>query len=637
MIPLIPLLGAAAHASGLLLSDEAVVPLQSVDVTAYVAGRITAGASVYSFDDASGEGATFVAALPTGAAVIRLSLQRDGGELVVADSAAEATPDAASDGGDDPRDRLAGDERSTFTAQIPAGEPGELQITVDWQVITAATRGALSLTIPLDDASENPTAADASVAITVAPAAPLEDAALTPEGALEWSEDALTAGWSGTLDDADAVALSWTEQAGQMGVLAFHHRPAVDPWTGIEGDDGYTLLVIQPGADDAPLDKLFTFVIDTSDSMAGAPLAAANAAAETWLPDLAEDDRFNLIPYASQAHPYKGRAPQATDDEIERALEHLADQEASGLSDPEEALRAALGLAEDTIQQRTFLGCSGTRQGTEHDGPPVADAPITTEAGRQARMAAYVVLLTDGGASTGVVDPDAISASLQESDRIRASLFAIGLGADADMELLSRLASEHRGEALAVTSADEVPAAVSNLRDRIRDPLLLTPAVELEDGHSAAPSELMDLSAGHELIAAFRWSEPGERILTLTGVQNQADLERTWTLTLPEERDGLPAVALAWASLRVADLDAAYASGDDSALAEITALVETWGVASEYVTLSFSADAAQGADATAMYAEPGAGCGCAAAGGRWSVWLLVLSALVSLRRLGRSV
>ncbi len=226
--------------------------------------------------------------------------------------------------------------------------------------------------------------------------------------------------------------------------------------------------------------------------------------------------------------------------------------------------------------------------------------------------AAYVVWLTDGGASSGETATDAITEAVADANGLGASLYAIGVGPEVDLELLLAVTGANRGTVRAAETVDDVGLVVAELQDRVRHPALVQPVVVVDGAWDLAPAELEDLSEGYELVLAFRYDAAGEAVLNLSGARGAEDLDEDFAVTLPETDGALPAVARAWAQLRVADLDARYAAGETGLYSEIEALVVDYGVASEVVTLSFGALASdEGAFADAYAAESAvAGCGC---------------------------
>ena len=626
-------LSPAVQASGLVFSPSDYGALTSMDSQVEVTGRVVSARSLYRFEDLEAGSWTFAAVIPEGAAIAGLRYRLEGQDWVEAGgtSSTEVTIPDGPEG--DVRELIEG---QVFATPLPSHLGGTLELELDWQQVLVAQGGAVTLTVPLDDGGLNPSDPAVSVALAVEGLRAIEEATLEPDAEVVVAGSTAATAWSGTVSDADALVLRWVEDPGAFGVELLAYRPQEDPFTGETGGAGYGLLVLLPGEvdDSVRVDQLFTFVLDVSDSMVGEPLETAVAAGSTWLRDLEPEDRLNVVPFASQAWPFRAQAPKASDSAIERAISFLERQEASGLSDPEEALTTALDLADDTLQQRSFLGCGGTQRGEADDAPPVHDAPIEDPDGG-IRAAAYVVLLTDGGATSGITDPDEIAGSVADENTFGASLYALGIGEEADHQLLDRLARDSRGEARAVESLDEVESEVAALQERLRDPLLVQPEVVVEGGWDQAPAVLEDLAGGHELLLAFRFEATGEAEVQLMGLRGPEDVIEVHAVDLPETEEDSAVIARAWAQLRVPDLDAAYLAGQWELYDDIEELVRTYGVASEVVVLAFDAGGTTGDAATAVYESgDGAGCGCSAAPVRLGVTgvLAMLVALVRRRR-----
>jgi len=625
---MILLLLPTALASGLLYSASDVAALDAIEITGEVTGRIAGVTETFDFPDPGLESRSFAVVLPEDAAVTGLRYREGEGDWVVAGAVEASAVEVEPGPWGDPREQLEG---QVFVVSLPELSGEALQIAVDWQRLLVAEAGALSLEIPLAVGDLDDSDPEVELSLSVDDDA-VADATLSPEGSVEADDTHIDASWSGTRSQADALTLSWSVPAPALDARVWTYRPAADPFTGVEGDAGYALVVVQPGEDlSDQVQQIFSFVLDSSASMAGEPLEAAVDAGDTWLADLREEDRFNLIPYQSQPLPFRSRAPRATPSAVERGQRWLARQEARGLSDPADALVEALSLSEDTILQRGLFSCGGTAKETD-TAPPLHGAEVHSLDGDPG-PAAYVVWLTDGGASTGTTDPDLISDQVGSANGFRASLYAVAVGPDADLDLLGRITAENRGEVRQAETVDDVATAVAELEDRTRNPLLVQPVVDVPGALDQAPAELQDVSKGYELLLAFRYEDAGDTTLRLTGIRGAEDLDEGFDLELPELDERLPAVARAWAQLRVNDLDARYASGDTSVYSEIEALVDDYGVASEVVTLAF--ESADYGEAALAYGEA-SGCGCSVSRrGRAALGPgLVLLALVVGRRRG---
>lgn len=611
----------AAAASGVLFDPLGYAPALRLDALVQIEGRIETATLTWRFEPTAGDRWGFAQIVPPDAAVVALRY-RQGDAWVEASAQPAAQPPASPEGAGAP---LPG----AFQAQLPPLEEAPLEVQLSWQRVLTTAADRLSSTIPLDDGGLSPTDPAVEVQLSVASGAELLQPGWTA-GPVAPTDGPLVVRWTGALSEHDALTLSWGEPPAPFGIRLFTYRPEHDPFTDVADPDGYGLVLLQPGAagSDVRVDQLFTFVVDTSASMDGPALEAAIEASARWLRALRPVDRFDVVSYASVARPFRARAPLARPEAIEDAVAFLRRQQPLGLSDPEEALTTALQLMDDTVQQRSFFSCAGTARG-EAPGPPQPGQPVITRAGADARIAPYVVLITDGGATTGIVEPEAIVASVASANTVGASVFTVGVGPQADQALLERLAAAQRGASAHARTAEQVDALLA----AVAEPVLVQPRLRSPDLTQPAPEVLRDVGAGHEVLMAFRYPTPGEASLQLTGIRGPADLDERYPITLPGHAPELPAIARAWAQLRVADLDARHQRGED-VYTQIVSLVEAYGVASEVVSLGFGDPETSTPGATPTSSDASA-CGCSSARIFAAGWPL-LAALLLVARLRRA-
>lgn len=615
-------------ASGVLYDAQSYGRLLSVDLDVQVDGRIATGTAEYVFDPVV-EGLHFATALPEGAAVVDLQARLDG-DWVQATAEPAITAQPGPDGSLD--DLLAGD---VFTVALPGGSLEPVEILISWQIVLRAEDGAVALQIPMSDGGLNPSDPQVRWTGDVVGHGVLSTVSATP-GTATLTDGVGRIFGALPLSALDTLVLGWTEPAALFGLEVRTYRPSFDPFTG-EGDpDGYALVTVLPGPPDpgARVDALYTFVLDSSASMQGRPMHTAVAANAAWLRKLKPTDRFNLIPYTSVAVPFRGRAPEATDGAVDRAIAFLERQSPAGLSDPTDGLVTGLALLDDTVQNRSFFSCGGTTGAAQ--GPPERGAEIGPARGEPVVVAPYVVWITDGGASTGDTDHDTISNAILDANSLGASVFAVGVGGGVDRALLERIAGEHRGEVRYADRVGDVAEVVAGLRDRIANPVLVHPSADVADTTLQAPAALPDVAVGTEMVFAFRYTEPGQTTLRLRGLRGQEEYSERFALVLPGFGNETPAVARVWAQLRARDLDRQVLAGNDAAYTELERLVRNYGVSSDAVTLGFTGALDEygyspSADMASMGAasKDGAGCGCATprglAGGFPMLMLLVLA------------
>lgn len=224
---------------------------------------------------------------------------------------------------------------------------------------------------------------------------------------------------------------------------------------GVQGNmvDGGDCTVIQIGmnsplrpdaADRPPLDLVLA--LDVSGSMRGGPIEALRAGLHRMLDHLGPDDTVTIVPYATEAYvalPATGLEGRA---ELEAAIDALATRGNTNIYD-------GLFLAFEQAEQRR--------------------APD-----REAR----VVLLSDGVATTGLVDPARLRRLAEAYARRGIGVTTIGVGVDFDVDVMRGISEVGAGNFYFL----ENPAAVEEVfADEVQTflvPVALDATLELRVG-----------------------------------------------------------------------------------------------------------------------------------------------------------
>jgi len=302
------------------------------------------------------------------------------------------------------------------------------------------------------------------------------------------------------------------------------------------GDTGQFLMVAQPPrivADAEAAPREIVFVIDTSTSMAGAPLATAVALVRRVLAGLRPDDTYQIVRFSDAASALGPGPLAARPRNLEFTRTWLDQLRAGGGTEMTAGIAAALAVPHDPARLR------------------------------------IIAFLTDGY----VGNEDQILRLVGE--RMGASrLFAFGLGSAVNRYLLEEMALAGRGAVQVVSPADDPAAAAARFAARI-DRAVLTD-VTIEWGglrvFDVSPPAIPDLFVGEPLILSGRYGAPGVGQVTVRARRGGRPVSFVVPVILPARADR-PAIGALWARRRIADVSRALIRRGDPALVdEITRL-----------------------------------------------------------------
>jgi Ca-activated chloride channel family protein len=348
---------------------------------------------------------------------------------------------------------------------------------------------------------------------------------------------------------------------GEVGASAVSYRPKKD-------EDGYFLLLASPelkADDEERVAKTVVFVVDRSGSMSGEKIEQAKGAAKFVLNNLHEGDLFNIVAYDSEIETFRPELEKFNDETRAAAIGFVEGLYAGGSTDIDGALKRALGMLADS------------------------------------KRPTYVLFLTDGLPTAGETGESAIVKHTEETNDVRARVFAFGVGYDVNSRLLDKLARANFGLSQYVRPNEDIEASVSALYRKIGAPVMtdVKVAVDLEDGESGAspvnriyPKGEFDLFAGDQVVLVGRYRKDGDAKVTLSG--KIGDDEKTFHFPAKfvekSDDDTNSFVAKLWAMRRVGDIiDELDLKGRNEELVnELVELATEHGILTPYT--SFLAD-----------------------------------------------
>lgn len=356
---------------------------------------------------------------------------------------------------------------------------------------------------------------------------------------------------------------------------AFHlltYRSPADPMDA----DGFFLLLLAPKPGELASQQVakdVLLVLDHSGSMDGEKFQQAQSALRFILKRLNPQDRFYLQAFSTGVETY-----------------------ADGLRPAEEANEALAWV--DRLSAR----------GSTDINRALLEAAAVTDRERPT----YLIFLTDGQPTEGVVNRQQILDNYMKSAPANLRLFAFGVGYDVDTFLLDTLSQEHHGQSSYVRPGESLDEALSAFYERISVPVLTD--LKLDFGGLATydiyPDPLPDLFAGSQVIVTGRYRGGGATDVTLQGqVNGQAQ-----TLRYPEQvfasdsrgdSGNLDMLPRLWATRKIGYLlnRVRLQGADKETIQQIVQLSVRYGIVTPYTSYLVTEQMPLGAEAQGKIAE----------------------------------
>lgn len=349
---------------------------------------------------------------------------------------------------------------------------------------------------------------------------------------------------------------------GKVSTRVLSYRPKAD-------DDGFFLLLASPeikAPDQSRAKKTVQLVIDRSGSMSGKKIEQVRAALKFVLNNLREGDLFNVIAYDSQVEAFRPELQRFNEENRKAAIGFVEGLYAGGSTNIDGALKTTLAQLQDPKQP------------------------------------SYVFFLTDGLPTTGETNEMKIVANAKESAKVKARLFAFGVGYDVNARLLERLARDSFGQAEYVRPNEDIEDRISRLYRRVESPILTDvglvfdlEGIRAEDGKAVNrvyPHGSFDLFAGEQMVVVGRYKKPGTAKVVVTGKigDREQKFDFPAELVAKSSDESCAFIEKIWAMRRVGEIiDEIDLKGkNDELLKELVDLSMRHGILTPYT--SFFAD-----------------------------------------------
>ncbi|MCX5788542.1 MAG: VIT domain-containing protein [Elusimicrobia bacterium] len=324
-----------------------------------------------------------------------------------------------------------------------------------------------------------------------------------------------------TIPNKDFI-LEWRLKGSRPEVALTAHR---------KGGDGYWMLFIAPQPRTRSRDvtpKEMVFVVDTSGSMSGEPIAKAKQAMRRLIAGLNPGDWFEIIDFDNAVSKFSPEPVPFTPENARAALSYINGMNGHGGTNMNAGIAAALDYQKDSGRRR------------------------------------FAVFLTDGFIGNESEILSSIQAKLGNT-----RLFAFGVGSSVNRYLLTRMAQVGRGFAQFVRHDEDPVPAIELFYKRLRNPLLMDirvdwgklPVADVE------PAALPDLFDSQPLYLFGRYSKAASGTVRVRGTFANRPFERTLHVRLPAKDSAHGILAPLWARHRIETLMSRQRQDEDPQIA----------------------------------------------------------------------
>lgn len=302
---------------------------------------------------------------------------------------------------------------------------------------------------------------------------------------------------------------------------------------GIAGDndtnENFFMLTVQPPERytlDDILPREYIFVLDVSGSMYGYPIDTAKKLVRNLVGNLRPTDTFNVVLFSGISAQMSPKSVPATNDNINRALDLIDQEDGSGGTELRPALQSAI------------------------------DIPRTSN-----DIARSVIVITDGYITEESSIFEIISKNLGETD-----FFSFGIGDGVNRYLIEGIAKAGQGEAFVVEDPAKATEVAENFRDYIQSPILRNIKVKYNgfSTYDTEPKKLPTLFAKRPIVLFGKWKGEPKGTIEITGTMgNGEEYKQVIQVADAQAQESNSALPYLWARSRVEQLMDYGIAGDE--------------------------------------------------------------------------
>ncbi len=327
------------------------------------------------------------------------------------------------------------------------------------------------------------------------------------------------------------------------------------------------MLMVQPpercNPDEIP-PREYIFVLDISGSMSGYPLETAKELIKNLVSDLRETDTFNLILFSGASMQMSERSVPANEENINKAIQIIDEQEGSGGTELAPALRDAIAI------------------------------PNREDVSRS------IVVITDGYIYGEKEIFEIIHENIGDTD-----FFPFGIGRGVNRNLIEGIAKTGQGEPFVVTDQEDASEIAERFKTYIQSPVMTDINVKFDgfDVYDVEPAILPTLFAQRPIVLLGKWRGDPAGTVQITGKTGNSDYVQTISVAelvstesdsdenASDEKDATAVIldsdvlSYLWAQKRIERLtDYGLNESDPDVKEEVTQLGLTYNILTPYTS-----------------------------------------------------
>lgn len=330
-------------------------------------------------------------------------------------------------------------------------------------------------------------------------------------------------------------------------------------------EDGYFFLNLSPGFGEKEevVAKDIVFVFDKSGSMSDEKMEQGKKALLFCLSNLNKGDRFEIVPFSTEAQTLFGEVKEYTPETHQRAKDFIKGLSPIGGTNIDEAFQLALG-AQKSNQQRPF----------------------------------FVVFMTDGKPTIGETNEDALLKKIQQHNKGNVRVFTFGIGTDINTHLLDKITESTKAYRTYVLPDEDIEVKVSDFYTKVASPVLTDIKVSFDKNVHISDvyhKQIPDLFKGSTVSLMGRYKGAGKAKITLTGKVNGKEETFEYEIELEKRSTKHDFIPSLWASRAVGYLlDQIRLHGENKELVdEVVRLAKKHGIITPYTSYLILEDEAR--------------------------------------------